>query len=371
MSRSVASGAAVTTPTIRASEGSMEAVISSPTQLLEPDILEDPHGFAAGNASILDERGNGAIITWGFGRPVLRDVGASQKAGALPSLSLLLFSESGPTLWLHQRFSPREAHWEDTGRWRFGKTQIETLRDLKAQVFIAQINCALPGSRERLVGHIEMGGVPRRASAEGAAAPGPLMWSPRMGYGEGRAILQVGSRHHFHLAGRAAHAVESRRGPSAPDAVWVGQGHLPLQDRDLSFRVTLDQRGHGHAVAVAVDHEGYAELAHSLQAEAEGLPGAFSKLTLRDDEGTYLECQALGCIHDRGLESDWRVRGRAKMALPGLGLLHFTAASAPPSREHITQARRFIHKTDERAPLAVRLATGPARDRWRRALFLG
>lgn len=342
--------------------------LPSPLLPLPHDLLAS-HGHAQWSARILDPDGHGVVLTWGFGQPLTR-LQESGEARGLPSLSLLIFSRDQPAFWLHQRHPPAEGSWEEpAGRWRFGASQIEAFRDLKAQVVIARLDCEIPGSRHRLTGHIEMGGVPRRLEAgrSSAAAHAPHAaddWSPLMGYGEGRAILQAGPGCHFHLQGRASH---ERFGCAAPFAAPQGievRGHVPFADRDVSFWARLDAQGRGEALGAAVDTEGRSEAVLGLRAEAEAFPKTGAVLTLYRGDQKWLEAQVEHVPHAREVEGHAILRARAPMALPAAGLCEWTA----PRKDVPSAARRFVHLAGTRAPRAVRLACGPTRQRWRRGL---
>jgi hypothetical protein len=139
----------------------------------------------------------------------------------------------------------------------FGDSQIEALRDLNAQVIIAKLNLKLPGSRETLEGHLELGAVPRRA-APGDLGERAMDASPLSGPGEGRAILKAGDRH-FHLKGRAAHA---RFGAQTPRLLrWL---RAPLRDEERwliedeggPLGVIVDVEGRSRELALRRDEEG-------------------------------------------------------------------------------------------------------------------
>ena len=348
----------------------MQPRVAPPQVPLEKSRIEDDPGFAAWSAHLIDEQGNGVFLSWGFGLPLCRLGGPEGPARVAPGLSLLVVAQGAPSLWLHQRFHADDAAWEaPAGRWCFGKSQVEALRDVTSQVVIANLECALPGTRARLSGHIEMGGPPRRPAPGGdddgldAGEPDDE-WSPLMGPGQGRAILSVGDAHRFHLQGRAYHQRWGHRGALPEDAL-VGFGHLPFADRDISVQLLVDAHGRGRACGVVTQLDGRCEVVGDLEVERTTEPDG---LLLKRGSAMWLELSEQRVMHPRGVEADVLVRGRAPLALPVLGSLSWIDARALRDPEERRWATRFLHVVDERASLATRRETGPVRGRWRRAL---
>jgi hypothetical protein len=326
----------------------------------QPRALLEEGGFAGWLAHIVDEHGNGALLSWGFGAGEARggDVG---EAGGVPSLSLLLMAQGAAAFWLHQRYRESDAAWEvPAGRWRFGKSQIETLRDLHSQVVIARLDCALPGTSLRLQGHLEMGGVPRRAS--GAVPPTAAEeWAPLMGPGEGRAILSVGGAHRFHLAGRAVHA---RHGSAAP-LPWALGGYAPFVDHTRSFQVRLASDGELVARGVAIYDDGREEAAPALRVELEGSLAGWRSLTLYQGDAPWLQVKKTALVHERGVGAHVLTQNRAPLTLPAPGIVEESRDDATKSA-----ARDFVHHVGDKNPWRVRLENGVVVRRWRRLVGL-
>lgn len=332
--------------------------LGSPTHALPRALLEEK-GFARWQAHVLDERGNGALLSWGFGAEEARGV-AAEEARLVPSLSLLIMAQGAPAFWLHQRYREADAAWETpAGRWRFGKSQVEALRDLKAQVVIARLSCALPGTRLRLEGHIEMGGVPRRASG----GPEPALdedWAPLMGPGEGRAILSVGGVHRFHLAGRAFHA---RHGSSSP-LPWSLAGYALFAEHTRTFQVRLGDDGELVATGVAIYSDGHQQVCEVLAVELEGELDDWRTLTLRHEGADWLQVTKKAVVHERGLGAHVLTQNRAPLALPVPGVVEELRGGER------RRARPFVHHAGGSNPWRVRLENGVVLARWRRALWL-
>lgn len=323
-------------------------------------------GFAWWDAHLLDEHGNGVVLWWGFGLPEARLDDVTQPAAAVPSLSMLVMAGGEPSFWLHQRYNESDAAWEaPAGRWRFGRNQVEALRDIKAQVVIARFDCALPGTRSRLVGHVEMGGVPRRTSND--SARGDDEWAPLMGPGEGRAILSVGDDARFHLQGRAYHQRHGRELPFDDDGVVLwGTALFPESSRAYQVRVTPE--GELEASGVIVHDDGRTELHASLAVELEGTPSSWQTLTLREGEEPWLRIQRQRVVHAREVGSTSLVRCRAPMLLPAPGIVHELDVGALLDGRRRAGARAYLHHASGPNPLRVRLTTGTQHRRWRRVL---
>lgn len=326
----------------------------------------DGPGFAWWDAHLLDELGNGVVLWWGFGIPEARHDDVALPASAVPSLSLLIMAGGVPAFWLHQRYDESDAAWEaPAGRWRFGKSQIEALRDLKAQVVIARLDCALPGTRARLVGHVEMGGVPRRTSAE--VGRGDDEWAPLMGPGEGRAILSVGASARFHLQGRAYHQRHGRELPLHDDGM-VLWGSALFPEHSRAFQVRVNARGELEALGVVVHADGRTERQLSLDVELDGPLSSWRSLALRAGEEPWLKADRQRVVISRGVGSTSWVRCRAPLTLPAPGLVHELDVASLLDERRRGSARIYLHHASRPNPLRVRVTTGTLHRRWWRVL---
>lgn len=327
------------------------------SRALSRELLDEREGFASWEAHVVDEHRNGAVLRWGFGHPEART--GDEPAREAPSLSLLIYAGGAPAFWLHQRYPEDRARWgAPAGLWRFGESQIEALTDLKAQVVIARLDCALPGSRDRLTGTLDLGAPPRRSEPDGDDA---LDWTPLTGPGQGRALLQVGDKHHFHLIGRAYH---HRHGQTERGAV-LATGFAAFEHEQRSYRLRYDDDGGLAATGVIIDSEGRSNV-RELTAELELEGDRWRRLVLRDEEGGWLDVEIGEPVHERGAGRHLPTKSRAPMAIPAPGVL--TVVEPRPSASVTRAARRFVHHEESRNPFAVRLETGAARDRWRRLL---
>lgn len=337
--------------------------MTSPARAKRPGLsralLDEAHGFATWEAHIVDEHGNGALLTWGFGHPGARR--GDEPARDVPSLSLLIFAGGRPSFWLQQRYAPDDALWTaPAGAWEFGRSRIEALTDLAAQVVIARLDCALPGTRDRLVGSIDLGAPPLRRSDEQPSADDD--WAPLTGPGQGRVLLQVGRTHHYHLAGAAYH---HRLGARRHDGV-VAFGHATFREEQRAFRLRRDEAGTLVGDGVVVQADG-SQVRCPLSAQLVRDGDRWRRLVLRDDGQGWLEIEVTSALHERGSERHLLTRNRAPMLLPAAGVmtvLEAEAAQASAGR----MARRFVHDLSGRNPLRTRLENGPVRGRYWRLL---
>ncbi|MFZ9890048.1 MAG: hypothetical protein ACO3JL_21330, partial [Myxococcota bacterium] len=277
------------------------------------DVL-DAAGCAWWEASFSDEHHNGVLVGWGFGHPGAR--GWHERAvpaRVVPSLLLVVWAKGRTAFWLHQRYDEEAAAWQEpAGRWRFGKSQVETLRDLKAQVVIARIDCALPGTRHRLIGHVEMGGVPRRSG--GARDYADELWSPLMGPGQGRAILTVGEDIHFHLQGDAQHHRYARSQPWARQGIVIA-GYASLPDRTYSYQVRRHPDGRLCATGVVIDEAGHSSPSHLLDVELDGSEALWEGMTLRAGADPWLHVESIATSTNGADGTAFLSRNRAPMPL--------------------------------------------------------
>lgn len=329
------------------------------------EVLEEP-GCAWWEASFSDERHNGVLVGWGFGHPAARWFNeGDEPARRIPSLLVVIWASGRPTFWLHQRYDEGEAAWQEpAGRWRFGKSQIETLRDLRAQVVIARIDCALPGTGYRLQGHVEMGGVPRRSG--GAKELADDAWAPLMGPGQGRAILTVGERTHFHLAGDAHHQRYARSRPWARQGLVVA-GHAMLPERSYSYQVRRDAEGRLRGTGVIIDEAGHTAASGPLDVAFDGGDQPWREMTLRADGAPWLHVERLAPPAAGGDGTLALSRNRAPLALPASGVVYTLDVAALHDVRAVLQARRHLHHQGGHNPWRTRIANGTQHQAWRRA----
>ena len=264
--------------------------LSDPTKAFDVKWL-DQKGYFLFCADIIDNKGNGAILRWGYAsKENACRTHAFYRVDIIADKSVALsFSE-------HTKDNDVAPH----GRWRFNKTQVEAMRDMRAQVMIARIKAKI-GFRKSLEGHIEMGALPRRACGK-YLEEGEHTFSPLTGPGEGRVILErkKGGKpdRHFHLQGRAG---IFRSAGAFVQGAFVLRAPFAESVRFVHFRA-------GEAVGIEVDLEGRGrEIALTL----DGDPSE-SKFVFREQKGDAF----LGVSVLEVSEGVRHVQVRAPMRIP-------------------------------------------------------
>ena len=226
--------------------------LSAPDRPLDRALLQAPGGFAWWYMDLLDGHGAGVVLIWSWGLPFLPGLASAARAGRpvvpmmRPSLNVAIYEDWRLESYLLQEYAPAEATWVDgERRWRFGQSELEVTRTDELVELRAQLDCALPGTRDRLTGTVTLEGVARRAAPDEAGAPDPHHdWTPRMGPATGRAQLAVGGRARHDITGRGYH---DRNGGTAPlhelgfDR-WIW-GRLPFEDRERIYYILWPSGG--------------------------------------------------------------------------------------------------------------------------------
>lgn len=336
--------------------------VPGPAQVPLPrELLEEEDGFALWHADLLDDHGNGVLFTWGFGAPEAR-AGRKGAAAEHPSLSLLIFSGGRPMVWLQQRYPAEDASWDEPmGRWRFGRTQIEALRDVGSQVVIVRLDCPLPGTRQRLQGTFEVAGPPRRSTS---AEEGDEPWAPLVGPGKARAAIRVGDAP-FTLLGRGHHGRHGRRGAGA---VRSASGQVFLDGALACFELRAHPGGLVLSGAL-VEEDGRTQAPAALRAEGDVtafLDGEEGELVLRDGDAPWLKLVGRGAVHARPAGRHLLVQGRVPMKLPGRGAVRVLDEGRVAST--LVEARPFLHDLRGKNAWTSRAHVGLQRRQWSRLL---
>jgi carotenoid 1,2-hydratase len=100
----------------------------------------------------------------------------------------------------------------------------------------AVLDCALPGTGERLTGTFRVTGAARAGDADASAEGAPHVWTPLTGPAMGDVSLDVGGRPLVRLAGRGYH--DRNHGSVPLHALGIGRwmwGRVPLAGRELVY----------------------------------------------------------------------------------------------------------------------------------------
>lgn len=254
-------------------------VVSPPSKLLDRSLLKRPGGFAWWYADMVNERGDGMVMIWSWGLPFLPGLASAARQGKpqlpaqRPSLNICVYKGGKLEAYLLQEYEPDQAQWiseDEHGKtsWRFGDSTFERQRDAHAITLNAQINCPMPGSSERLRGHLRIEGVPRQAH-EGASqeALDPAHdWTPLIGPARGQLEIWLGQEA-MSVEGRAYH---DRNGGQSPlhelgFSHWIW-GRVPFEDQERIYYVLWPQDGgQPLCLGMSIDASGKTTLVRDLQ----------------------------------------------------------------------------------------------------------
>ncbi|MFP4600578.1 MAG: hypothetical protein ACLFVJ_20150 [Persicimonas sp.] len=274
--------------------------ISPPDRRLERQLLDAEGGFLWWYADMIDEHGDGLVLIWSYGLPFLPGYARTEKRGRpqkpreRPSLNLSIYRDGRLDFYLLQEFAPEQVDWSACGNlWRFGQSHLQTKDEGGRVELTADLDCAVGGCDERLVGRFELDGVPRqhvgfqpprKKSRKGRGFPdeahsvrvsgdsgGQLPdhdWTPRTGPAKATADLRHGE-HVWRLEGRGYH---DRNGGALPlhdlgidHWVW---GRAPLPGRELIYYLLWEEgRDTPVALGMTIDEHGRTELVDDLEVE--------------------------------------------------------------------------------------------------------
>jgi hypothetical protein len=251
--------------------------LSPPDRRLDRTLLEAPGGFLWWYVDLVDDNGNGLVLIWSFGLPFLPGYasrarqGRAQTPAERPSLNLSIYRGGELDFYLLQEYQPGEVSWSPTEDvWQFGETRIETSVEGGRLHLGADLDCAVQGSSERLVGRIELDGVCRKPGGEVDQAS-HHDWTPRLGPARGRCDI-AHADHRWQLQGRAYH---DRNGGSLPlhdigIDYWLW-GRVPQEDRELIYYLLwADGDARPVCKGLSIDADGTTELYDDLEVELRG-----------------------------------------------------------------------------------------------------
>ena len=207
-------------------------------------VLRAPGGFAWWYVDLVTPGGDGAVLIWSYGLPFLPGYAASARAGSAPppverpSVNLAVYRAGKPAFYLLQEHPPspvderRLTAVQEIGGCRF----MQTFDGGQCTVG-AVLDCALPGTDERLTGTVRVDGA-ARASSDGVPFDenAPHLWTPLTGPARGSAELALGGRPFVRLEGRAYH--DRNHGQVPLHALGIARwmwGRVPLAGRERIY----------------------------------------------------------------------------------------------------------------------------------------
>ncbi len=163
-------------------------------------ILGSPGGFGWWYGDLLDDGGNGLVVIAAYGLPFLPGPGSPSER---PSLNVALYRDGAPSLYLLEELDPADAPLlEDGDGCRMGASRVESSLVGGRRVFDVQLDCALPGTTDRLVGSVHIEGP---ATRTGGGAPAGHLWTPLALGASARAHVRVGDEVVLDVRGRGYH----------------------------------------------------------------------------------------------------------------------------------------------------------------------
>lgn len=239
------------------------------------DLFRAPGGFAWWYLDVLTPEGDGIVLIWSYGLPFLPGYAAGARRGTpelpseRPSVNLVVYRRGSPVFYLLQEHPGEGEPFEDGRVQRIGRSRFTSrIAEGRRRVEV-ELDCAVPGTRERLTGTIRMDGVARRV--DGGSAPEPdHLWTPLTGPATAEVSLRFGGRPFAHIRGRAYH---DRNGGCVPLHAlgirrWIW-GRVPLPDRERIFYLLWPKGSGGppRAIGLTIDGEGRTHRAADLRVE--------------------------------------------------------------------------------------------------------
>lgn len=310
-------------------------VVSSPSRLLDRGLLQSPGGFAWWYADMVNERGDGMVMIWSFGLPFLPGLASAARQGKptlpvqRPSLNICVYKAGKLEAYLLQEYEPDQAQWiseDEHGKtsWRFGDSTFERHRQAHAITLNAELNCPMPGSSERLRGHLRIEGVPRQAheGADQEALDPAHDWTPLMGPAQGQLELWLGQEA-MSVEGRAYH---DRNGGQSPlhelgFSHWIW-GRVPFEDQERIYYVLWPQGGgQPLCLGMSIDASGQTTLLRELELRlsqpARSLAGGLSyhqRVELFDQGKLWLDAKLVHLVD----EGPFYLRSMIQAMAPGV-----------------------------------------------------
>jgi carotenoid 1,2-hydratase len=370
--------------------------IGSAERPMHPRYLRAPGGFAWWYADLVDEYGDGLVLIWSFGLPFLPGYAQAARSGRpqrpvdRPSVYLVLYRRGHPEFYLLQEYTASEAAYESLaasgadGEVRIGRSRFHSRLAAGRRTLLAELDCHLPGTAERLIGTVHIDGVARRADDAGAtpgttdpAVEPPHLWTPLTGPARGEAELRFGDERPRRLAGRAYH--DRNGGTAALHELGIDHwmwGRLPFEDREVIYYLLWPHSDaeSPRCVGIEIDGAGRERRIEGLRVERigerrtlGGMPWA-QRLRLWHGRECWLD------VHHRALADSgpFYLRFLSAGSRPGAAPVVGWGELCYPERVDLPIHRPFVrmkvHRPTGGGSLWVPLFSGPRRGRVRRLL---
>ena len=290
--------------------------LGSAMQETDPAFFTAPGGFAWWYLDLITPAGDGLVLIWAYGLPFLPGYAGAARRGRpqqplqRPSVNLALYRAGRLEAYLLQEgFGEEAASYQlpaageppvlpaagsrrpaasslNPESWLLGRSRFHTRVERGRRRVEVALDCAVPGSRERLTGRVRLDGVAAHDVAD--AAPGePHLWTPLTGPAQAEAALDFGGRPLARLRGRGYH---DRNGGLRPlhelgMRRWMW-GRFPLREHELIYYLLWPAGGgEPRVLALLVGADGGVQrrddLRVELGAERRTLGGLLHPATIR------------------------------------------------------------------------------------------
>lgn len=354
--------------------------VGDPAALSVPDsVLDAPGGFAWWYVDALDAAGDGLVLIWSYGLPFLPGYLSGARAGrgdpakARPSLNLAVYEGGRPAFYLLQAYDPQDVSMTPDGRFRFGRSHI--VRET-GRVHL-DLDCPLPGTRDRLRGQVEVQGPAARLGP--GLSPSPLpdhRWTPVLGPARVAADLAAGPRR-FRVDAPAYHDRNEgrRRFDDLGIDHWIW-GRLVTEQRTRIWYLCYAKTGPSSAWGVELAADGEVRMIPDLSPRIERpRTGAFGlrtwdTVTLVDGSGEPWVRARTGRRVDDGFFYARTVVEVTAGSEAGLGLAEWIVPDRIDLPRHRPLVRMAVHDASGPNSMWLPLFSGSRAGRWARLMGL-
>lgn len=342
-------------------------------------LLQSEGGFAWWYFDWVGADGTELVIIPSFGLPFLPGYASSAREGAappcgeLPSLNVCVYKDGTSAFYLLQRYPDDSARWDEAGI-RMGRSHFTSQVKNGVRHFEAHIDCPVPGTTERLTGHIHLQ-APSIQTSSFVDPDGPHAWTP-LAVGPAEVHLSVGDTELARGSGRAYH---DRNGCSAPLEQlgirhWVW-GRVPFPHGEHIHYLLWPEDESADPIwwEIEVDHSGRM-VRRDVHVQAGpkrtawfGMPWWPEHRLIRSD-GTQTLLRTLRVLDD----GPFYLRNAVEVTLPDGQTGHGVGEIVYPTRVDRNLERPLVrmavHKIGSKNSPWLPLFCGPRSNRWRRLI---
>lgn len=367
--------------------------IGSADREMDARFLRAPGGFAWWYVDLLTPDGDGLVLIWSYGLPFLPGYASRARLGrpelptARPSVNVVVYRRGRPSFYLLQEYADPDGAGALPGAspgstilppvLRIGDSEFRSWREDGRQRVEATLDCAVPGSSQRLTGTVRVDGVARRPDGDAEEADAPHVWTPLTGPATGTATLDWGDQSVARLRGRAYH---DRNGGAVPlhdlgIRHWIW-GRFPLRDRELICYLLWPEhaRGSPRVLGLTIDAAGRTEAVGDLRAELGPERRGFAGLRwperfrlLRGD-ALWAEVRHAVVVDQGPFYLRFQSEARTGDGERALGWGELCRPDAVDRARHRPLVRMRVHRPAARNSLWLPLFTGPRSGRAGRLL---